>query len=209
MKVLILIDAENFTRSISRASHERKQDRYIDWHKISGFVLEYLSKNPQYKNVDLFHTRTYYYNGEVTDSLLSKVKKFGNKEDIKKAKKIKQTNAKIHALLDRNYFVEKRLKPLQYEKDKGLYQKGIDVQMAVDLVAFAYKDTYDIVVIFSGDVDLLDSIQNIKNLGKQVIVFSSEGIASQGIQAISDMYVDFSKLDDKLLNLFSHEFAKK
>ncbi|MBI2135788.1 NYN domain-containing protein [Candidatus Woesearchaeota archaeon] len=70
------------------------------------------------------------------------------------------------------YYFEIRKKPLQFTSSKGIFQKGVDVQLAVDLVSFAHQNVYDIAVIFSGDIDLLESLKTVKNLGKQVIIFS-------------------------------------
>lgn len=72
-KVLILVDAQNFYESIKAISKKRKEDRVIDCWKINQFVIEYLSNNVQYHQETLSHLRTYWYTGEVTDSLLHKI----------------------------------------------------------------------------------------------------------------------------------------
>ena len=51
----------------------------------------------------------------------------------------------------------------------GVYhEKGVDVQLAVDLLVGAYENTYDTVVIISSDTDLIPAIEKVKQLGKQV-----------------------------------------
>ena len=72
---MIFIDNSNFFNSIRQLKYGRRQDRIIDYHKISKFVISYLSKNPHYKNEKLTHIRTYYYDGEYTDTLLNRIKK--------------------------------------------------------------------------------------------------------------------------------------
>ncbi len=209
MRVLILIDTENFTRSISKVCKERKQNRYIDWHKINSFVLDYLGKNRQYEKENLIHTRTYYYNGEITDKLLKKIKNAGVDEHIEKAQRIKSKSEIFSKHTKDFYFFEVKSKPLHYSKEKGLFQKGIDVELAVDLVKWGFGDCYDVVALFSGDVDLLESVKTIKDLGKHVITFSCDGVMAHDLKSNVDMFVDFSKLSDEYLDLFSHIFVKR
>ncbi|MEK7211075.1 MAG: NYN domain-containing protein [Patescibacteria group bacterium] len=54
-------------------------------------------------------------------------------------------------------------------KNDGVYhEKGVDVQLAVDILVGAYEDKYDIAIIISSDTDLIPAIRKIKQLGKQV-----------------------------------------
>lgn len=54
--------------------------------------------------------------------------------------------------------------------NNGVYhEKGVDVQLAVDLLVGAYENKYDTAIIISSDTDLLPAIKKIKNLNKKVI----------------------------------------
>jgi uncharacterized LabA/DUF88 family protein len=59
--------------------------------------------------------------------------------------------------------------------DGKYHEKGVDVQIACDLVDFTHKDIYDIVVLLSGDVDLLEAVKIAKGMGKHVIIFGDVG----------------------------------
>jgi uncharacterized LabA/DUF88 family protein len=107
------------------------------------------------------------------------------------------------------YFFETRLKPLQYSPYKGIIQKGVDVQLAVDLVSNTYLNNYDIAILFSGDIDLYESVKLVKSLGKHVLIFSAEESMSKGMITISDFYKDICRLEDGSLNEFTHIFRKK
>ena len=223
MKVMIFIDNSNFFNSI-RCLHEDKcQDRIVDYNKLNRFVLNFLSKNPQYKNETLSHVRTYYYDGEYTDILVNKIKAHcasipnlpENQEDISKInevlhKAIRGIGAQKREInkMKSFYFFETRLKPLQYSKKQGIIQKGVDVQLAVDLVSNAYLNNYDIAVLFSGDIDLYESVKLVKSLGKQVIIFSHEKLMAEGMITISDFYKEICRLEDGQLNEFSHLFEE-
>ena len=47
-------------------------------------------------------------------------------------------------------------------------EKGVDVQIAVDMLIGAYENLYDKVILVSSDTDLLPSILKAKSLGKIV-----------------------------------------
>lgn len=48
------------------------------------------------------------------------------------------------------------------------HEKGVDVQLAVDMVVGAYEDTYDEVLLISSDRDLLPAVRQVKKLNKRV-----------------------------------------
>lgn len=48
------------------------------------------------------------------------------------------------------------------------HEKGVDVQIAVDLLVGAYENTYDTVILISSDTDLIPAVMKIKSLKKQV-----------------------------------------
>ena len=54
-------------------------------------------------------------------------------------------------------------------KTNDIYlEKGVDVQIAVDVVAGAYEDHYDRVVLISSDTDLLPALEKVRAKGKKV-----------------------------------------
>jgi uncharacterized LabA/DUF88 family protein len=217
MRVAIFVDSENFRANINCINEERKQSRYIDWHKINLFVIEYLSKNKQYKNEKLSHVRTYIYTGEYTENLFRKIEDaiqtHQNKETLKKilesAKRNNEGQIEFYKKAAAYNFFEIRKKPLQFTTSKGIFQKGVDVQLAVDLVSFAHQNIYDIAVVFTGDIDLLESLKTIKNLGKHVILFSHYKNVAVEMKREADMYVNLQNLEDKQLDEISHTFQKK
>lgn len=215
MNVIILIDADNFRNGLENVSKSRKQFRNINYYKINQFVIDYLRNNEQYKEAKLTHLRTYLYTGVYTDKLLNKVEHAIKKEKGKrKKKKLQDLTTVIQKGMEGQkeflkeakdyYFFEIRLKPLQLNHHTyNVYQKGVDVQMAVDLVEFAYRDVFDVAVLLSGDVDLLESISTVKNLGKQVIVFGDDRVTSEEIKRESDFFIDLRSFSNKQLDQFS------
>lgn len=216
MKIIILIDGDNFTNGLINVAKAKGQFRYVDYYKINKFVIEYLKNNLQYKGCNLYHLRTYYYTGRFTENLISRMEKafLNEKEEskkaqlkivIEKAKKSKKIQTEFLKLARDYYFFEIRDKPLQFSPSTfKIFQKGVDVQLAVDLVEFAYKNTFDIAVILSGDIDLIESVRTTKNLGKHVIIFGDESVTSVEMRRDADMFINLGRLDDAQLDKISH-----
>lgn len=54
-------------------------------------------------------------------------------------------------------------------KNDGIYhEKGVDVQLAIDIVIGAYDDIYDTAIVISSDTDLIPAIKKVKSLGKKI-----------------------------------------
>lgn len=54
-------------------------------------------------------------------------------------------------------------------KNEGIYhEKGVDVQLAIDLVIGAYDNVYDTAIIISSDTDLIPAMKKVKLLGKRI-----------------------------------------
>ncbi len=213
MRVLVLIDARNFEQGFFTLCNKRKEFRFIDFYKISSFIVSYLQNNTQYKNVPLTHLRTYFYTGEFTDKLLEKIEKSLSKDlnnpilkDLSaRVKKDKERQSTFFSLAKNYYFFEIRPKPIQFSStDFSIFQKGVDVQLAVDLVDFTHKDIFDIVVIMSGDIDLLESVKTAKGMGKHIIIFGESSTTSEEMKKYADLLVDIGRFNSAQLDEFSH-----
>lgn len=216
MRVLILIDADNFRNGVANIARSRGQFRYVDYYKINKFILDYLSNNLQYQNCKLVHLRTYLYSGEYTDNLIRRIESTIKRENdevrrkvlrekLESAQKNKKVQIDFLRLAKNYYFFEVRTKPLQFSPSKiSIFQKGIDVQIAVDLVEFSYKNVFDIVVLLSGDIDLLESVRTAKRLGKHVIIFCDDSIMAEEMKREADLFINLARFTDEQLDKISH-----
>lgn len=54
-------------------------------------------------------------------------------------------------------------------QNRGIFvEKGVDVQIAVDMVVGAFQDDFDTAMLVSSDTDLIPAIKQVKLLGKRV-----------------------------------------
>jgi uncharacterized LabA/DUF88 family protein len=65
---------------------------------------------------------------------------------------------------------------IQTSFDKAIshevFEKKVDIRIAIDMVSFAYEDKYDIAALVSGDGDFLPVIKKLKDLEKQVEIWA-------------------------------------
>lgn len=62
------------------------------------------------------------------------------------------------------------------------HEKGVDVQIAVDLLGDAYDNIYDVAVLISSDTDLIPAIKKIKKLKKEIEYIGFSHLPSLGLQ---------------------------
>lgn len=144
LRSIIIFDASNFYFKIKTLDIAHKSR--FDYLKFS----EWIAKNT-------LLTDKFYAVGEF------KAKPTDKKE-------IRETMAKQQELIGR---IEKDGFIIQLGyllKSGGSYhEKGVDVQLAVDIMKGAYLDTYDICYLVSSDTDLLPAIAEAKNRGKKIV----------------------------------------
>lgn len=75
--------------------------------------------------------------------------------------------------------------------DRG-NQKGVDVQLATDMILGAVRGVYDTAVVVSGDGDFAIPVQAVKDMGKQVEHAFFPGWGKQLIRA-ADRFLDISE----------------
>ena len=54
----------------------------------------------------------------------------------------------------------------------GAIEKKVDIQIAIDIISLAYENSYDTVVLVSGDGDFIPVVKKIKELDKDVEVWA-------------------------------------
>ena len=211
MCIMIFIDLQNFEMSCKSVNIHYM----LDYYKIPQFLLNYVAKKYGLYKHNPYLIRAYAYTGEYTNSLMEQLRSFYGedsekyKEYLEKAKKQKQ----VEKWFDKCDFFELKLKPLKF-RDNEPKQKGVDVQLAVDLISHAYQDNYDLAIICSGDADLLESVIQVKSLGKGVIVVSKvgdgedESTLSFAMRKYSDSVVDLGKLTPEDFKEFTHLYKE-
>ena len=121
--------------------------------------------------------RIYYYNARV-----------GQKEEPERYKQQQAFFTGINAIP----YSELRLGRLVYNNWPSVppYEKGIDVQLATDMITHSFKNNYDVAILVAGDNDFVGAIQAVKDKGKhvEVALFGRKGTSWQ-LRRVADKVI--------------------
>lgn len=79
------------------------------------------------------------------------------------------------------------------ERHGEIVQKGVDIQLAVEMLDFGSHDRYDTVILGSGDQDFLPVVKAVKDLGKIVWVAAFEHSCSIKLKLEADKYINLTE----------------
>lgn len=88
--------------------------------------------------------------------------------DNKKGQELRKAQIRLFNFLRSKEQGFKIKKGYLMENDGVYHEKGVDVQLAVDILIGAYENTYDTAIIISSDTDLLPAMAKAKELGKEI-----------------------------------------
>ncbi len=161
-RVMIFIDGSNMYHSLRHFFKRTNID-------IGKFCQKILDKRRL--------VRIYYYNARV-----------GQKEEPERYKDQKKYFAGVEAIP----YTELRLGRLVYNNWPGNppYEKGVDIQLATDMITHSFKNNYDVAVLVAGDNDFVGALQAVKDNGKnvEVALFGKERTSMQ-LRNVADKVV--------------------
>lgn len=166
-KILVQFDGSNFYNKV------KKIDRNIH---LTEFDYAGLAKSLAKTTSD----NTIYYVGEIRQY-----------EGNKKSETLYSNQQKLFTHL-RNQDIEIKLGYLLLSNGK-FHEKGVDVQIAVDIVRGAIKNEYDICYLISSDTDLLPAIQTAKDEKKKIIYVGFENFISRALSRNCSSYIILKK----------------
>ncbi len=128
--------------------------------------------------------RMYYYNAQV-----------GHKEEPERYKRQQRFFAEITAIP----YTELRMGRLVYINwpNTPPYEKGVDIQLATDMITHSFKNNYDVAILVAGDNDFVGALQSVKDNGKnvEVALFGKERTSMQ-LRNVADRVIT---IDGRLL----------
>lgn len=109
---------------------------------------------------------------------------------------VHEAQARFLASFDYAPYFEVKLGRIE-PRPKGRWEeKGVDAQLATDMVFFAARNLYDVAILVSGDGDFKHTVQAVKDLGKHVEnAYFREG-HSRELMKTCDRFIE---LDSKYL----------
>ncbi len=166
-KILVQFDGSNFYNKVKRI------DRSI--HLTNFNYLAFARKIT--KTTDL---KAIYYVGEIRQY-----------EGNRKSERLFNSQQSLFLNLRKQSF-EIKLGYLLMSNGK-YHEKGVDVQIAVDLVRGAIKNEYDTCYLISSDTDLLPAIKTARDEGKTIIYVAFEDYISRALLKNCSSYIVVSR----------------
>jgi len=167
-KVYFFIDGSNFYKGIKKQGLKSWEATHID---LKSFCTALI--NPKIHKL----IRIYYYDAPLKQNW-----------DVKRSRSQQQFFQRLRSQEN----VELKLGRLE-GKYPDIKEKGIDVQLSIDLIRFAYNNSYDIGIIISADGDYTPTIQLAKDMGKNIYNAYFPGSASYHIKNIVDKFIPINK----------------
>ena len=168
-RVMIFIDGSNMYHSLKHFYNRANLD-------LGRFCQKILNKRRL--------VRIYYYNARV-----------GQKEEPERYKNQKKFFAGVEAVP----YTELRLGRLVYNNwpNTPPYEKGVDIQLATDMITHSFKNNYDVAILVAGDNDFVGALQAVKDNGKnvEVALFGKERTSIQ-LRNVADKVIT---IDGRLL----------
>ncbi|MEK6848211.1 MAG: NYN domain-containing protein [Nanoarchaeota archaeon] len=172
-KSLVQFDGSNFYNKVKKILPQVHLTNF-DYHGLAKLLVK----------GDELHV--VYYFGEIRQY-----------EGNKKSEMLYSNQQKLCTHL-RNQNIEIKLGSLLMSDGK-FHEKGVDVQIAVDIVRGSIKNEYDKFYLISSDTDLLPAIQTTKDENKEIIYVGFENFISRALQKNCSSYVILKK--DQILKL--------
>ena len=172
-RVVIFIDGSNFYHGLKK---------YLGKTRINFYKFAVLLCGEDRKLI-----RIYYYNAPY--------KKECNEEKYK-------SQQKFFSSLESTPYLELKLGRLE-PRGNTFIEKGVDILLAVDMLKYAYDDTYDTAILVSGDGDFVAAVNAVKDRGKHVEHAYFKAAPAVALRKACDKYIP---LDGDLLAriLFNH-----
>lgn len=154
-KILVQFDGSNFYKKVKRINP--------NLHLTNFDYLSFSEEITGFKKI-----KATYYVGEI--------KKYNND---KKSQRLYSGQQSLFSNL-RNQGVDIKTGYILFSDGK-YHEKGVDVQIAVDMVRGAIKDEYDICYLISSDTDLLPAIKDAISFGKKIIYVAFDHFVSHAL----------------------------
>lgn len=160
-KAFVFIDGNNlYYRVKSIADYYTKETG----NRYSTISFKFRDFCDSFKSEGVEILEIHYYVGQV--------KRFRNRnhKDSAKSEKMYADQQRLVSYLQKENISVKFGKLLKDPDSKGTYhEKGVDVQIAVEMIRFARKDKYDIAYLLSSDSDLVSAVQEVKSFDKEMV----------------------------------------
>jgi uncharacterized LabA/DUF88 family protein len=99
----------------------------------------------------------------------------------------------------KNMGIKPRIANLRNLSSGEWLEKEVDIMLATDMLALAFRDAYDTAILVSGDSDFCYTVETIQDLGKRVINATFRRNSSPLLRAVSDEVIFLDEYIDQIV----------
>jgi len=171
-RVVIFIDGSNIFHAI------RALNIKIDYNKLVSFLSE-----------GKYLIRAYYY------SAMPRV------EDVEKDTPEWDSLMRQRKFISelKNMGIKPRMANLRKLATGEWLEKEVDIMLATDMLALAFRNAYDTAVLVSGDSDFCYTVETIQDLGKRVVNATFKRNSSPLLRAVCDEVIILDEHVDRII----------
>lgn len=181
MKTIMMIDGAALE---SMVSLYKGQTEKIDY----GKMFKWMFNAVKAKVPDSVLRRTYYYHA-ISDRV--------HGQTTEASEFIMKRESFFHMLeyLPNVSVVLGQLNRIVKDGNVEFHQKGVDVNLAIDMVSFAHTKIAEHIVLVASDADFVPAVERIKALGISVTLLSTieKGMMSVNLRRSADEFVELPK----------------
>jgi uncharacterized LabA/DUF88 family protein len=171
-RVIVFIDGSNIFHAI------RALNIKIDYNRLVSFLTK-----------DKYLIRAYYY------SSMPRV------EDVEKDTPEWDSLMRQRKFIGelKNMGIKPRIANLRKLSTGEWLEKEVDIMLATDMLALAFRDAYDTAILVSGDSDFCYTVETIQDLGKRVINATFKRNSSPLLRAVCDEVIILDDYIDEII----------
>lgn len=173
-RIMVFIDGSNLHHAMER--HAKLRSGFaIDYSRLVSALLESRKL-----------VRAYYYGSRPAqpnpqqESFFKKLERLGFDVNIKTLK------------------LRERVCRHCGQRQKTHIEKGVDVALVTDLLAFGFRSGYDTAIIVSGDNDFLQAVNEVKRLPRRVEIAAFSDSICEETQRKADRFIPLEAMADRI-----------
>lgn len=183
---------------------------YHDWNDTAPtgckMNLEKLMKTIVSKRGDYTLKRCYYYTTKLDGTYL-KAEKDAQERFLEKLTHIPRLELRFGRIQRKTMDISPCKNKIKCDKCGNnvtatlttFIDKGTDVNLAIDMLSYAYKSNYDVALLLSRDSDFIKAVNEVKELGKDVelVIFKNAKDKARGLWGAVDDWIILDEKDCK------------
>jgi len=99
----------------------------------------------------------------------------------------------------KNMGIKPRIANLRKLSTGEWLEKEVDIMLATDMLAMAFRDAYDTAILVSGDSDFCYTVETIQDLGKRVVNATFKRNSSPLLRAVADEVIILDDYIDEII----------